>query len=150
MKTIAQEKAFTLIEIMVVVIIIGVMAAFGVPAYQNAVERQIASEGISLLTAIRGSQERYRIDNGAYTATIGDLDITIPASANYDTITALDGSTGGYVGQVGRSTGTYILAITNTGTVGCCYTDANICQKMGMAGDVCGGGGGGGGLGFGS
>jgi len=70
-----RRKGFSLVELSVVVIIIGVLAAFGVPRMLQAVERSKASEAFGYLAAVRGAQERYQAREGTYTTTITDLDI---------------------------------------------------------------------------
>ncbi|MBN1591531.1 MAG: hypothetical protein JW888_18600, partial [Pirellulales bacterium] len=64
-----------LVELAVVVIIIGVLAAFGVPKMLQAVERSKASEAFGYLAAVRGAQERYQAREGKYATSLADLDI---------------------------------------------------------------------------
>ena len=69
------RKGFTLVELAVVIVIIGVLAAFGVPRFLKSVERSKASEAFAYLAAVRAAQERYVAKEGKYADTIGDLDI---------------------------------------------------------------------------
>ncbi|MFO7606917.1 MAG: type IV pilin protein [Desulfurivibrionaceae bacterium] len=72
---------FTLIEVMVVVGIIGILAAVAAPAYFNHVMRSRQTDAIYELMAINASQERYFAEAGTYAATFGDLDVYKSAGA---------------------------------------------------------------------
>ena len=71
-----KRKGFSLVELAVVVIIIGVLAAFGVPRMLKSVERSKSAEAFKYLAAVRAAQERYQAREGTYTAVLADLDIT--------------------------------------------------------------------------
>lgn len=75
----STRKGFSLVELAVVVIIIGVLAAFGVPRFRDAVERSKASEAFSFLASVRSAQERFQARQGKYATKIGDLDISVTA-----------------------------------------------------------------------
>lgn len=53
-------KAFTLIELMVVVVIIGIVTSFAVPNYSKAVNRALAREMVNNLRVIAAAQESWR------------------------------------------------------------------------------------------
>ena len=48
-----KQQGFTLIELMIVVAIIGILAAIAIPAYQDYTIRAQVSEGLNLLAALR-------------------------------------------------------------------------------------------------
>ena len=96
MKRLSQNKGFTLVELLVVVIMIGVLASIAIPKYFRAVERSRGSEGASLLAALFQAEQRYQQKTGAYTATAGDLD-TDAVAGTYFAAPATDGVTAAIV-----------------------------------------------------
>ncbi|HDZ76476.1 MAG TPA: prepilin-type N-terminal cleavage/methylation domain-containing protein [Candidatus Omnitrophica bacterium] len=62
------KGGFTLLELIMVVIIIGVLAGLAIPQYINAVERAKAGKAISNLGLIRQAQHLYRADSDEYSA----------------------------------------------------------------------------------
>jgi prepilin-type N-terminal cleavage/methylation domain-containing protein len=65
-RTIKSRTGFTLVELAVVIVIIGVLAAFGVPQFLKSVERSKCAESFNYLSALRSAQERYLAKNGIY------------------------------------------------------------------------------------
>jgi prepilin-type N-terminal cleavage/methylation domain-containing protein len=65
-KTKNRAGGFTLIEVLVVVMIIGILSALAVPQYYKSIERDKASEGVNLMMALKGAQDRYRAKYGAF------------------------------------------------------------------------------------
>ncbi len=74
-----KRHGFTLVELAVVVVIIGVLAAFAVPRFLASVERSKAAEAFNYLSAIQASQERYHARQGTYAEEVTDLDIKMSA-----------------------------------------------------------------------
>lgn len=64
-------SGFTLIELMVTVIIIGILAAIAVPAYNNYVTQTRAVAGVSPLADVRVRMEQYFQDNRSYSDGAG-------------------------------------------------------------------------------
>jgi len=67
----AKQSGFTLLELMIVVVIVGVLAAVAVPAFGSYVKRARASEATDFLSEIRQRQESYRSEFGQYCAVSG-------------------------------------------------------------------------------
>jgi prepilin-type N-terminal cleavage/methylation domain-containing protein len=89
-----NRKGFTLVELAVVIVIIGVLAAFGVPRFLKSVERSKASEAFSYLAAVRSAEERSQAKNGTYCDTIADLDIQFSTPKYFTVGTVSPGTTG--------------------------------------------------------
>ena len=70
----SKSKGFTLLELMIVIIIIGVLASLAVPTYIRARQRAYKAEALVVLAGIRQSEYRYYLGNDIYTATLSQLD----------------------------------------------------------------------------
>ena len=78
-----KQKAFTLIEVLVVVLIIGILSAFALPQYTKAVEKARAAEAFVVLRNLRDLQEIYYIANGEYASSFEQLGITEPEGNSF-------------------------------------------------------------------
>ena len=82
-----MKKGFTLIELLVVVLIIGILSAIALPQYTTAVEKARATEAVTLMSNIRQSADRYKMQMGEFPGNndFGVLDIEVPnENANYN------------------------------------------------------------------
>jgi prepilin-type N-terminal cleavage/methylation domain-containing protein len=76
-------RGFSLVEVTVVVVILGVLAAFGVPRMLRSVERSKATEAFEYLSAVRTSQESHQSRQGTYAANIADLDVELSTPKHF-------------------------------------------------------------------
>ncbi len=88
-----RRNGFTLVELAVVVVIIGVLAAFAVPRFMASVERSKAAEAFNYLASVQSAQERYHAREGTYAGAITDLDIKFSDPKYFSVGTIAAGST---------------------------------------------------------
>ena len=67
-----KQQGFTLIELMIVVAIIGVLAAIAVPQYQNYVAKSEASSALATISGIRTNVETYVLEKGDFPEYTGE------------------------------------------------------------------------------
>ncbi len=145
-----RQQGFTLIELMIVVAIIGILAAIAIPAYENYVAKAQFTEAISLISGEKIPVTNYYSENDAC-PTNGQVGTGIPAAALIDgkyvlsvttggpltgapttggcTITALFKSTGVNAGLAGQSVAFYMHTAPGSPIVWDC-SSATISQSL--------------------
>ncbi len=93
MKTV--QKGFTLIELMIVVAIIGIIAALAIPAYQTYMIRAQITEGLNLVAPLKQALVEFHKDSGTYPANNEEAALQDPAnySGSYVTSMSVSGDT---------------------------------------------------------
>jgi Tfp pilus assembly protein PilE len=92
----------------VVVVIIGVLAAFAVPRFLDSVERSKASEAFNYLSSVRAAQERFHARQGTYADGMADLDIRL-STPKYFTVGVIA------AGGTGNLEDSWTLTLTRNG-----------------------------------
>ncbi len=91
MKIQKKQQGFTLIELMIVIAIVGILAAVALPAYQDYTVRAKLSEALGVLAEAKTSVGEFYIANNAFPADAqeagirSDIDTDIVASLLYST-----------------------------------------------------------------
>ncbi len=121
-----SQKGFTLIELMIVVAIIGILAAIAVPAYQDYTIRSRVSEGASLAGAAKTAVDVWFSETGSLATTPvtpASLGLAQPASYKAKYVSSVTVAAGGRItvqlnaiGELGTASGdNFIYSPVNMG-----------------------------------
>ena len=79
------QQGFTLIELMIVVAIIGILAAIAIPAYQDYTIRAQVSEGLNLSAGAKAAVSEYYMDRGTFPTNnlLAGLSVNTTIAGNY-------------------------------------------------------------------
>lgn len=113
-----NKKAFSLIETMVVIIIMGILIALAMPRFTKVVERNYAGEAALNLTALHSSIERCTMEfNLNHCLNFHEIDIDIKETHWLYTLSRLAGTSQGYAITALRPRGTIVLEVNDRHSV---------------------------------
>lgn len=119
------QKGFTLIELMIVIAIIGILAAIAIPAYQDYTVRAQASEGLTVASSVQVAIADFYAVNGAWPTAItgggAGLNFTSAPTGNY--VSNVTTAGGGIVVTFGNKANTANLSGKTLGLIA--YTNSN-------------------------
>lgn len=119
----STSKGFTLVELMVAVVIIGILASIVVPSYQDYLRKGRRAAAQAVMMDVAQKQQQYLLDARSYAADLSTLNISVPADVTkYYTITLAvgDGAPPTFTATATPNSGTDqasdpTLTIDNTG-----------------------------------
>ena len=79
-----NNKAFTLVELLVVVLIIGILAAIAVPQYQKATLKSKTQRARFLLNTLNEAEEAFYLTTGNYADNINKLDVSVDSEKAFE------------------------------------------------------------------
>ncbi len=78
-----SQAGFTLIELMIVVVIIGILAALAIPRFMRSTTKSKQSEARSILKQVYMLERTWRQDHDSYTAGLNSIGMEITPNARY-------------------------------------------------------------------
>ena len=84
------QQGFTLIELMIVVAIIGILAAIAIPAYQDYTIRAQVSEGMSLADGAKTAMTEFDTNHGTWPSTNASAGLSLPQSISGNYVKKVD------------------------------------------------------------
>ena len=86
-----NKQAFTLVELLVVVLIIGILTAVALPKYQVAVQKSRYATLMPVARAIKNAEEVMYMTNAAYSSELDTLGVRVPGTINGNESISSDG-----------------------------------------------------------
>ena len=80
-----KQSGFTMVELLVVLVIIGILAAVATPIFLGNTQKAKASEAVATMSLIRQAQRDFFINNNNYITSASDISKTLPNGFNIDT-----------------------------------------------------------------
>lgn len=77
-----KNRGFTLMEVMIVIVVVGILAAIAIPAYTAQVRKSRRAEAQAVLISIGARQQQMLLDTRGYVATVADLSVSVPDSVS--------------------------------------------------------------------
>jgi general secretion pathway protein G len=122
-----RQNAFTLVELLIVIIIIAVLAAIAIPKFSNSTTRSKESALRSNLKLVRNAADLFRADTGLFPKDLASLSATSAPTQGYDSTATLANITaadwrGPYLQAVpkdidGAGEFTYTVTLVGLGTI---------------------------------
>jgi len=119
-----RQEGFTLIELMIVVAVIGVLAALALPSFLDSVRKGRRADAVASLTQVQQAQERWRANRGSYADN--DLLSTAPPDGLGIPATTVNG----YYALALSGVGAAGYTVTATAKSGTLQASDSACQKL--------------------
>ncbi|MDD5020697.1 MAG: prepilin-type N-terminal cleavage/methylation domain-containing protein [Endomicrobiaceae bacterium] len=110
-------KGFTLVELVIVIVIVGILSVVAVPVYKGYTKKAMATEGKALLGAINTSQKVYFAEWANFATGAQSAALDVDAGTNkYFTTYALTGTAAGFTATTAGAGGAAGIGLTIVGS----------------------------------
>lgn len=96
---------FTLMELLIAVVVVGILASIAYPAFTSTIQRSRRADAIAALSALTQAQERYRSNHATYANSLDTLSVNVEKVYKYYDVTFAG------IGESGFKSG-YVLTAT--------------------------------------
>ncbi len=132
------QKGFTLIELMIVVAIIGILAAIAIPAYQDYLIRSQVSEGLTMASAAKASVAEFYANRGTWPADNSEAGLGNSSDIQGKFVESIEIAGGGIVVTYGNEANATNLAGETVGLQPGASNNGDVIWKCGTSDDPSG------------
>jgi len=130
-----MRKGFTLLELIIVVIIIGILVSLAIPKFTGTLEKSKCAEALGVMDALKGAQMRYKAEHGSFSddCLIGDtaLDTSYTTPQFFAATGAVCDGAAGTIAMTRQDDG-YTLTLTiDTNVIACTDGAGILCSAAG-------------------
>jgi type IV pilus assembly protein PilE len=119
-----RQQGFTLLEVMIVAVIVGILAAIALPSYQSQIRRNNRSAAQQYLQDLANRQEQYRLDQRSYASSAATLGFSASPSSVSPYYTVSVATTGSDCNGATLVAPAYVITATAGGSQ---TVDGNLC-----------------------